>query len=112
MSALVESDHVLAKLARGRARILQGWSRHYWARSADARAVDPESDQAVRWCVVGAVGGGDSDSAYDYLYRALPAGTRGSPEAFNDAPSTTREDVVALFDAAIELRRADLERVP
>jgi hypothetical protein len=49
--------------------------------------------------------------AEDYLERAAPGDWRhvGKTDDFNDCPSTTLEDILALYDRAIEIAERDSE---
>lgn len=90
--------------ARAKIEKPETWIKGDYARTApDGNPIGPACDNAKCWCTAGAV-----DAASDYTYTnawyyltlALP-----SPWVeivhFNDAPDTTHDDVLALFDRAI-----------
>jgi hypothetical protein len=101
-------------LRRGRHLIRQGWCQRADARDAGGKEVLPWSDAARSWSILGSVVG--SDGVARGAFGAMPivelgeaivalgeaAGT-DSLEAWNDDPGRTQDDVVALFDHALEL---------
>lgn len=102
---VVETDDVLRCLIDGRERITTGWCRFALAKDGAGRLVGPDSPNAQSFCVMGAVirrpMGGNAIVA---LMEARKDG-RGLP-CFNNSPTTTHADVLALFDRAIAARRA------
>ena len=105
------------------------WVKHHFAVDPRGKATDPWDPGAARWCAAGAVlrvvrargaahwvmrareslGRGE---VWELLARAC--GARPGPVGahalslvigFNDWPTTTHTDVLALFDRAIELGR-------
>jgi hypothetical protein len=98
------------KAARARIEKPEHWTQGAFARNALGRNVHPTHPSACCFCVEGAV---------RYADMRLPGSQRGAARtqldttayeisgncyaaAFNDAPSTTHADVLALFDRAIE----------
>lgn len=99
------------QLRAGRERIANGWTKGKSARTVDGTSVSPASDSAARFCAVGAL---DRTSSHDNdgmaAIVALAAALPGPPARFavtrltqfNDDPDTTKADVLALYDRAIE----------
>lgn len=90
-------------LREGRERVARGWTQGAYARDAAGRSVYAWTPEACAWCALGAMRGvGRSGAEYDEaratLERLTPA---RSVSSFNDAPTTTQADVLALFDRAI-----------
>lgn len=56
-------------------------------------------------CIVSAAcaasSGSDLESIFETLRAAVPGQKRGLLQSFNDAPATTHNDILALFDRAI-----------
>lgn len=111
------SDEVLARLIAGRDRIADPVR---WTRGALMR--DATDDGPAAMCARGAIFCGFSATAReiyaaadDALFRRLPmrfqtmrdARFAGVP-SFNNDPSTTHADVLALFDRAIAARKAEM----
>ena len=85
------------RLLDARQRIVMGWCKGTSTRSGDGQieycalaAAEPDWKLAV-----------DIDMV-NLLQRALPKGFR-SVMVYNDSPATTKEDIIALYDHAIEL---------
>jgi hypothetical protein len=89
------------------------WVKGWYAVDARGRDADPCASRARRWCAAGALyrvvdgaaiaaRGRATAEARGLLMRACP---ERYVEKFNDAPTTTHADVLALFDRAIELGR-------
>ncbi len=100
----VETDELLNTLLKGRARIVGGWCKGAYNAGGDA------------YCMHGAVAGDERlyERARDFLAEHLPSSVERfclPCMRFNDAPDTTKEDVVAVFDRAIAARRKELEHV-
>ncbi len=96
----------------------------HWCKGVEARdergvEVAPTDPDAYEWCVIGALDAAngvvpnvtwDGWDRYCDAFSVLAdlAQTRfQSLSDFNDAPSTTHTDILALFDKAIEAMRAD-----
>lgn len=86
------------------------WTRHTFARNADGLPVNNDSEKAVCFCIMGAVGRvTECYSAAITPWREMTNALReanaitanfGIPH-FNDRFDTTHADVLALFDEAI-----------
>ncbi len=89
-------------LRKARAVEEQGWTQGAIARNVDAEMVDPDDDDAVCWCAMGAliVAEPNFDRLLDALY-VLRSSTNGYVDLFNDAPGRTQQEVIAAFDRAI-----------
>lgn len=93
----------IALLRRARARIVKPecWTKGATARDAKGRSCASRPEDAVCWCVEGALRaenrGDMPPSAWDALRRVC-----GQPNDFNDAPKTTHAAILNLFDHAIE----------
>jgi len=101
---LNDTNSVLDALRAGRERVIRGWTRGCLARDANGREVDPVSDQATCWCVIGAIDSvtGNENNASHGAVTVLDSALEGREIAdFNDDPATTQTDVIALFDRAI-----------
>jgi len=80
----------------------------HWAKGADAlnaagKWADPLSADAVSWCAIGALGvsGRYWMQACDLMESLLPDSCDRDVARFNDDPTTTHADILALFDRAI-----------
>jgi len=112
-------------LTEARARIARGWTQGANARDASGCVADDWSAAAVCWCAMGALAvsgyprrpsGGALSRAVAELAASLPVdtgrdaigiGARAMVLAgWNDAPLRTREDVLELYDRAIERSRS------
>lgn len=91
-------------LIKARAKIEAGWCQGAFARDKDQHPADALSVEAVSFCVIGAVLACTDDHirALHLLLRVLNAdGSAGCLSTFNDAPSRTKDEVLALFDKTI-----------
>lgn len=99
------SDPVLANLMVARTRVALGWCQRKLA------------DDAGRMCALGALRNCQHDldvgewspaieAAADFVRSALPFGN--SIPAYNNHETATHADVLALFDRAIDARKAEL----
>ncbi|MES2055782.1 MAG: hypothetical protein V4564_07590 [Pseudomonadota bacterium] len=98
----------------------EAWTRRAYAKTANNRQTrSPLSENAVRFCVLGAIcravgepdyGMGRSSRASSFLLGFVPLNRRTSVlagiVAFNDRKSTTHVDILALFDRAIAAAEA------
>ncbi len=100
----------LLRVARERLASPEGWTREVYARNASGERVPFSSPDACSFCVRGAVlvvskgvGVLTYSNTIAALLKALPSPWRETElmSDFNDAPTTTRADVLALFDRAI-----------
>jgi hypothetical protein len=93
----------LEQLQTARQLIANGWTKNQSARTADCRPTSPWNKNAVSFCALGAlvnVGAGS-----DLLTKVLDPDGYGRIKVitdFNDHPNTTQDDVLALYDRAIE----------
>lgn len=104
----------LELLKDARDRIAKGWTQSASARLANGRAVNPHNPHAVSFCASGALGANPNFDwlavdrlVVDELVAALPEGTQFSfgmnaVTYYNDDPETTQDDVLALYDRAIQ----------
>jgi hypothetical protein len=82
------------------------WTQEHYAKDENAEDVSPRDEQAICWCGFGAleavtVGGPGSmfpENARLALAQASPGNNFVN---FNDAPETTHDMVLAVFDKAI-----------
>lgn len=101
---------VRATLKQARRLIAEkGWTQDTYARDANGERVDEDSRQATCFCIYGAVKRAKpqwlvEQDTMDCL-DDLAAGITGFRNivGFNDRPTTTREDVLAALDQAIEV---------
>lgn len=81
------------------------WTQGSWARDA-AGAADPRPEDAACYCLYGAVrkaaGFGKTDAAFEALGQSF----RGDYISWNDEPSRTQAEVVAVLRAAAASVRA------
>ncbi len=95
------------RAAREKIATPERWTKGAAARDVNGGKVDAASPLAVCWCANGAIYSKPSpylrpglrDSATENLRMLLPIGFYVS--TFNDAPTTTHADILALFDRAI-----------
>lgn len=98
---------VLEVLRAGRERVARGWTQRAMARRSETIAVAPSHPNAVCWCAAGGIYAdhrtkNSHEAAVTALERELPPGDwDGNIIAYNDLPTTTQADVLALFDRAI-----------
>lgn len=96
------------------------WTQHASARDAAGKSVMPHYDQAVQWCLSGAVRAlQNSDQLKTDTYAELRAGSAlehaiavftpepTPPPVYNDAPQRRHSDIIAVLDYAIALQEAD-----
>lgn len=84
-------------------------TRRVAARTAGGTPCAAKSERACSWCVLGAIASVEGSTeakvaAEVFLHRALPAGFCAI-DAFNDAAE--HADIIAAFDRAIDLARAE-----
>ena len=96
-------------LTEARARIARGWTQGANARNAAGGVTLAWAEEAVCWDTMGAVACRDDDwTTAEPAWAALRAAVGGETwvAEWNDAPGRTREDVLALYDRAIERSRS------
>lgn len=86
----------------------ENWCRGALARDAKRRSVRPETPEACRWCVFGAVQAATNVNANPAAldaFRLLNDAARPSQgmDNFNDNYRHSHADILALFDRAIAL---------
>lgn len=94
-------------LEMGRARIARGKCQGAYARTAAGWKTTPSDYLACSWCARGACGFGSQDGSADavgWLLTAIGAGDVQGLYRFSD--THTQEEVLAVFDKAIELAGA------
>lgn len=95
-------------------KIRQGWTKYGLATNWAGLGTYARSPEAASWCGFGAVHavvgdyGAAMSPALELLYQALPEHKRrGAPAdaltRYNDRPDTTQEDMIKLFERAIDL---------
>lgn len=98
---------VRRRLEHARALIAQGWARGTFARDANNRTTNPESDEAVKFCALGACirasydFDGNDSAFYGHMRDVLHAAAGKSIVQLND-DSSRKEPVLRAFDRAIE----------
>ncbi len=105
---------VLTK-ARELLAVPERWTKRAEARNTKRREVYWSSEDAVCWCLAGAISKispsmRDAWRAEDALDAVAPPAPRSSERpyiAFNDRRSTTHADILALLDRAIAKARGD-----
>ena len=82
------------------------WTQERYACASQGYSVDPDDTSARRWCITGGVFKvTNSRGTYTRVLQCLVAVAMprtGLLSRWNDAPSRTHADVLALIDAAIE----------
>ena len=78
------------------------WTQGALARTRNGYAIGPEEDDAVCWCVQGALyrAGGENVWAAGDAHIALKASLGSSVSGWNDAPERTPAEAVAALRAA------------
>jgi hypothetical protein len=98
-------------LAAAREKLCQGWTQDTPARNSIGEPVNANSEEAVCWCLYGALSvASSSDQAFccasESLERALDYDTQHGHRFvsfFNDDPDTTLAKVMTLIDKAIAM---------
>lgn len=76
------------------------WTQGVYATDSDGNTVPPEDDDAVCFCLSGALWHADPDGPWG-AYEAVGVAVRRNVIAFNDDEATTHADVLAGLDRAI-----------
>ena len=110
-----EDTHAVLVAARALLTPPAAWTRVAFARNEAGNSTISGDPSAVCWCAVGAVNraartqfgvcGLQAMTAVDALATALGAlvaDTSGGVAAYNDAPERTHEEILELFDKAID----------
>jgi len=92
-----------------RAKIESGWTQRWFARTASGYGVSGLFNGATSWCLVGALQVATNNrtpESIGYVNELI-----GNPWcSWNDDPSRTKEDVLAMLDQAIEAAIKDEEQ--
>ena len=102
---------MIQTLQKLREKIIAGWTQCTSARNSLGLPVEMDSPEACQFCIMGgldAVTGDDYTvwkQALLFLNEALPTDFYGTVISYNDTPSRTKEEMVALVDRAIFLAK-------
>jgi hypothetical protein len=110
----VKADPVTELLKAAQMEIMAGWCQNSAAVDPEGQEVEPTSERAVAVCAVGALERacardaawkslfGDAEERLDHVVRGLTTGG-GWHDIFdyNDEEGTTKEDVIQVFERAI-----------
>ena len=118
-----EDKSVAQVLREAKAKIAErgAWTKGRYGSTRDDSWAAPTGYTATCWCALGAlIAVGEDVSkrsdtrAEGFLRRAIPAEylaaiceTRRTVSAYNDLPSTTHADIMALYDRAIALAESE-----
>ena len=103
----------ILKAARATLANPENWTKGCYARDAAGNMCKPYSPNAVKWCAIGTCALVSNHSVYspklemvmDELVKCLPYKTENPTEDciadWQDAPETTHEQMLAMFDCAI-----------
>lgn len=116
---LLEALDVLDK-AQNKLSISNRWTKNSYARDADGNTIGVNHTQAKCWCLIGAVEFfKPSDNTFAIILLALQGVVPNVPEQpyvnvfkFNDLPTTTHTDILALYRKTINRLKQELERLP
>jgi len=104
------SEKTVELLKAARAKVEAGWTQGSAARDADGLKCGWSEGRACSFCAMGALwrvaGGAELPEATGILERALDgvgAWPGMSVISFNDSPYRLKEDVLKLYDVAIEI---------
>jgi hypothetical protein len=93
-------------MVEARERVTVGWCQGTVAQDEDGRAVAPESSDARRWSILGALlaswNGGPVGDLRQAVTSLLAATERLPLEVWNDRPGRTQTEVVSAFERAID----------
>ena len=88
--------------------LAKGWTQVALARDQRGHDVSVMSENAVSFCVVGAMRRSSRGLARLWsIHHALRELTNGTISAWNDDPTRTHAQVLALIDRAIEIAEAE-----
>lgn len=91
----------------------KGWTQGSFAKDTNGMPVHHYRDTAVCFCLAGAVRrandgvSGNFTEVADILADLIPDVYEGEVACFNDDESTTKDDVLAVLDKAIEVAQSD-----
>lgn len=107
-------SETLRVLTIAREYVAKGWTRDYMARTASDEPTKATAPDAAKWCALGAVrraAAEVSNNIYgtywpeERLSFCVPARHGSSVANYNDDPFTKKEDILKMFDCAIETER-------
>ena len=76
------------------------WAKGCYAYNSDGESVAPESEQAVCWCLIGAIKKCYPENIANQVDKLDALLETIAIVPFNDAPSTTHDQIVALLEKA------------
>ena len=88
---------IKAAITRVIKRIQSGWTRGTWARNKYGNQVEFNSQNACRWCAVGAMHASIKNNDIRGQVFKLVNKEAGGIMLFNDLRATTKFDVIAVF---------------
>lgn len=99
-------------LTFARKRVAKGWTQGVLARDETGKEVRPSSPKAVCWCMSGALnavkpyskGEPATRNAVSNILNSITRPANGYV-SWNDAPQRTQEEVLHIFDRAIDMLR-------
>ena len=114
------TDITVENLRQSRVYIDRGWTQRASARDEGGHPCSSTSEQAVSWCMIGAVNRAleeapieNMEEVWRALRRALmalhPSSKPMTLEGYNDKAGTKKADVRLIFDTAIEAESDKLE---
>ena len=114
MNKVKNSASAVLKTALNLIASPENWTKGAGARNAHGVPVSVDDSQAVCFCSMGAMDRAieilDMDYSvgiYDYLYKNIPTNHTNLITSYNDAESTTHDDVVNFFKIAIQKAEED-----
>lgn len=95
----ITEDHIRSILRQGRARVERGWCQNHYEQH---RRWYEFGKPKASYCLLGAINE-DEDAIIPLLHAiGLPFGDFEDLWEWNDAPERTKEEVLAVFDAALK----------
>ena len=93
------------------------WCKKHDASDENGNFINPTSERAVKWCIIGAYQKAYNDPSCGVIYYYMDPLHSSLKEvfgkesliAFNEDPATTHKDVLDLYDRAIEMAIRDYE---
>lgn len=99
----LETEYAVDDLTDAKRLIEKGWIKGKFKK-------EPLLWGEPKYCLLGAMNEVNANSlAYKNLYKALMALNWNSPVRFNDHIKTKKEDVLKMFDAAIQLASKEVD---
>jgi hypothetical protein len=106
-----DPEETLLVLKRARTLVESGWCQKAYATDAVGQQVRPEDPTAVAYCIRGALRAQEADTDLDALNdadRALERRAMRGIAGFNDQQGRTKDEVLTLFDRAIDDVKGEL----